>query len=60
MSSKNMFMNSPDQLFVWVFIVCAYPFILFSKYMFSHLGPLFKTFIEIENSYHFNGVIKTF
>lgn len=26
--------------------------------MFSHLGPLCKNIIEIENAFHFNGVIK--
>ncbi|CDW91190.1 UNKNOWN [Stylonychia lemnae] len=58
--SKNMFMNSPDQLFMWVLLIGVYPFIVFAKYMFSHLGPICKTFIEIENSFHFNGIIKTF
>lgn len=45
---------------VWVLLLGAYPFVLFAKYMFSHLGPLCKRLIGMEKMYHFNGVIKAF
>eukprot|EP00347_Sterkiella_histriomuscorum_P000767 403374579 len=60
LQSKQLFMNSPDQLMMWIILASIYPFILFAKYMFSHLGSLCKKFIEIENLYHFNGIIKAF
>lgn len=55
-----MFMNSPDQLMMWIILGCIYPLILFAKYMFSHYGFLCRKFIDIENMYHFNGMIKAF
>jgi hypothetical protein len=57
-SSKHFLSNSPDQILICILIVAIYPFILFAKYMFSHLGPLCKRIIEIENMFHFNGIIK--
>ena len=41
-------------------LIGAYPFVLFSKYMFSHKGALCKSFIDIENAYRYNGAIKAY